>query len=191
MISELSQTPFEELLKLKDKLGTKAYNQTIVSKLDKNFAKNKNNKNQSFKRANKNRPQEISSKKPINVVREVFVMKKKTEDQLRRDPRFEEQSGRFSQNVFDTTYSFLKEKKIKEMNDLKKLLKKTKDEDKRKELSDLLQRLKNQQMAEEIKDKKKQIETNVRKNLNEEMGTKKTFVNKCKFAYIYLLCFEF
>lgn len=179
-VPELSQTPFEELLKLRDKLGTKAYDETIVRKLDKSVAKNKNNKNQVFKRANKNRPQEMSSKKPVGGVREVFAVKKKTEEQLRRDPRFEEQSGHFSQNVFDKTYAFLKEKKLKELNDLKKMLKRTKDEDKRKELSYLLQRMNNQMMAEEIKQKKKQIETNVRKDLSQELGTKKTFVNKCK-----------
>ena len=172
--------PFEELLKLKDKLGTKVYNETIVTKLDKNFAKNKNKKNQTFKRENKNRPQEISSKKRVNPIKEVFQVKKKTEEKERRDPRFDEQCGQFSQNIFDKTYSFLNDIKDKEMNDLKKMLKKTKNEEKRQELNYLLQRMKNQRIAEQMKQKKKQIETNVRKQLTEEIGTKNNFVNKCK-----------
>ena len=182
--------PFEELLKLKDKLGTKVYNETIVTKLDKNFAKNKNKKNQTFKRENKNRPQEISSKKRVNPIKEVFQVKKKTEEKERRDPRFDEQCGQFSQNIFDKTYSFLNDIKDKEMNDLKKMLKKTKNEEKRQELNYLLQRMKNQRIAEQMKQKKKQIETNVRKQLTEEIGTKNNFVNKCKHFFVVLFNFN-
>ena len=171
--------PFEELLKLKDKLGTKVYNETIVSKIDKNFSKNRNQKNQSFKRVNKNRPQEISSKKAVNQLREVFPIKKRNEEKQRRDPRFDEECGHFSQNIFDKTYSFLNDIKDKETKQLKKMLKKTKNEEKRQELSYLLQRLKNQKIADQMKQKKKEIETNIRTELSEETGVKKTFVNKC------------
>ena len=62
--------PFKELIELKEKLGTKVKNETIVSKMDKNF--NKNKSNNSFKRLNKNRPQEMSSKKPTKQLTKVF-----------------------------------------------------------------------------------------------------------------------
>ncbi|CAG2176269.1 unnamed protein product [Oppiella nova] len=178
----ISQTPFEELLKLSDKLGTKRYNETIVSKLSKNVVQNKRGRDgNQFKRANKNRPQEISSKKAVQQLREVFQTKKKTEIE-RRDPRFEEGSGRYSESVFNKTYDFLNDIRNKEMKELKKMLKKTKSDDKRQELQYLLQRMTNQRTSEQMKQKRKQLETNVRNKLSEEMGStdkkSKTFVNK-------------
>ncbi|CAG2112151.1 unnamed protein product [Medioppia subpectinata] len=183
----ISQTPFEELLNLSDKLGTKRYNETIVSKIDTNFAKNKSKRNDnSFKRVNKNRPQEISSKRPVNQVREVFQIKK-NKDIERRDPRFEEGSGRFSESVFSKTYGFLNDIRDKETNELKKMLKKTVNEEKKQELKYLLQRIKNQKTSEQMKQNRKELETNVRNKLSEETGSKNTFVNKSTLKRLELV----
>jgi len=187
---KLSETPFEELIKLSDKLGTKLYNETIISKMRTNVVNTKAKRNEnSFKRLNKNRPQEISSKKTVKQLREVFATKK-SKDIERRDPRFEEQSGRYSDNVFDKTYGFLNDIRDKEMNELKKMLKKTKSEDKRQELNYLLQRMKNQRSSDQMKRKRKQLETNIRHKLTEELGTKSvknTFVNKSTLKRLELM----
>lgn len=173
------------MIKLKEKLGTKVYNETIVSKMDKNF--NKNKSNNSFKRINKNRPQEMSSKKPTKQLREVFPIKKSEKElKQRRDPRFQEECGQYSANVFDKTYSFLNDIRDKEINELKKILKKTKNEDKKQELNYLLQRMKNQKTSEQMIQNRKQIETNVRNKLNEEIGGKNVFVNKCENFFLQI-----
>ena len=58
--------PFEELIKLKQKLGTKVYNSTVLgieSKVKRDIPAER-----SFKRENKNRPREMSSKKPVPLI---------------------------------------------------------------------------------------------------------------------------
>lgn len=54
-------------------------------------------------RANKNRPMEASSKKPVGRFREVIQVPKK----VARDPRFESLSGTFDDKGFRSRYSFL------------------------------------------------------------------------------------
>ncbi|XP_054153675.1 ribosomal RNA processing protein 36 homolog [Oppia nitens] len=203
--NELSKTPFEELLKLSDKMGTKRYHETIVTKFTANNEQKKviqknNNNERIMKRANKNRPQEISSKRPVSQLRKVFPIKKKnveTDDRI--DPRFDDRSGKYSESVFNKTYSFINDMRDKELNELKKMLKKTKNEEKRKELQFLLQRMKNQKISHEMKQKKKQIETNIRNKLKEELTDKdsddkslskkrkKTFVNKSTLKRLELV----
>eukprot|EP00879_Flechtneria_rotunda_P027420 GHRR01029371.1.p1 GENE.GHRR01029371.1~~GHRR01029371.1.p1 ORF type:complete len:157 (+),score=54.15 GHRR01029371.1:173-643(+) len=62
-------------------------------------------KQQTFHRENKNRPQEVSSKRPISRFREVIQVPK----QGAKDPRFEPTVGGkpFDKQVFAKRYSFL------------------------------------------------------------------------------------
>ncbi|KAG8266888.1 rRNA biogenesis protein rrp36 [Homalodisca vitripennis] len=83
---ELSQMSFEDLQKLKEKLGIKVYNQTVLG------AK-KEKPELDFKRANKNRPREESSKKRVPLLRDVVTVKK---DSI-RDPRFDSSCGDFNE----------------------------------------------------------------------------------------------
>lgn len=70
---------FEALQKLKERIGAKVYKEVI-------FGENKNSKKELkiFKRENKNRPREMSSKKPVPMLQNVVPVKKKEV----RDPRF-------------------------------------------------------------------------------------------------------
>lgn len=70
---------FEELQKLKSKLGAKVYNEAVFGTNSKKRA----NKITDFKRENKNRPREMTSKKTVPMLKDVTV---KTEETL-RDPR--------------------------------------------------------------------------------------------------------
>lgn len=70
---------FEELQKLKERIGAKVYKEALFGKTE----KPKDNAPKVFKRENKNRPREMSSKKPVPVLQRVPVAKKKEA----RDPR--------------------------------------------------------------------------------------------------------
>ncbi|XP_043698372.1 ribosomal RNA processing protein 36 homolog [Telopea speciosissima] len=75
-------------------------------------------------RANKNRPMEISSKKPVSRFREVIQVPKK----VIRDPRFESLSGTLDVDGFRKRYSFLYETELPaEREELQKLKKKSND----------------------------------------------------------------
>ncbi|KAF5206620.1 rRNA biogenesis protein rrp36 [Thalictrum thalictroides] len=77
-------------------------------------------------RINKNRPSEISSKKPVTRFREVLQVPKK----VTRDPRFESLCGTLDTDGFKKRYSFLYESQLPaEKEELKKLLRKSKDPD--------------------------------------------------------------
>ncbi|KAL4188195.1 hypothetical protein AMTRI_Chr09g42880 [Amborella trichopoda] len=77
-----------------------------------------------FGRANKNRPMEISCKKPVGRFRQVVQGPKK----VVRDPRFESLCGTLDENGFRKRYNFLFEVELpQEREKLQKVLKKTKD----------------------------------------------------------------
>ncbi|KAL0557119.1 hypothetical protein IC582_005637 [Cucumis melo] len=75
-------------------------------------------------RANKNRPMEVSSRKPVSRFREVIQAPK----HMVRDPRFESLSGTLDVDGFKKRYSFIYEKNLPaEKEELKKQLRKTND----------------------------------------------------------------
>jgi ribosomal RNA-processing protein 36 len=93
---ELSSLPFEELLALKSKLGTKQYNEAFFGSQQQQRPRLGNkNKKKVFKRDNKNRPRELSARVHVPKVREVLHVKKV----VRRDPRFEETCGDLDNQV--------------------------------------------------------------------------------------------
>ncbi|XP_054264923.1 ribosomal RNA processing protein 36 homolog [Macrosteles quadrilineatus] len=142
---ELSSLSFEDLQKLKEKLGTKVYNQTI-------FGVKKEKTSSEFKRANKNRPREESSKKKVPPLREVVPIKKNTVC----DPRFDSSCGTFNEEAFKNAYSFINDIKQNEKQQLYKELKKTPNQERKKEIKYLIQRIENQEREEKIKQKKKE-----------------------------------
>lgn len=84
----------------------------------------KNKGEMKVKRKNKNRPMEMSSKKPVGRFREVIQVPKK----VARDPRFESLSGELDTDGFRKRYNFLFESKLPaEKEELRKLMKKSKD----------------------------------------------------------------
>ncbi|CAN6907917.1 unnamed protein product [Brassica oleracea] len=86
-------------------------------------------------RANKNRPMELSSKRPVSRFREVIQAPKK----VVRDPRFDSLAGSVDHEGFRKRYSFFFEEKLPvEREELKKKLKKTKNPEDVEELKDQL-----------------------------------------------------
>lgn len=116
---ELADVTFEELQKARSN-GAHAF-----------FKKPAEDRN--LKRANKNRPMEASSKKPVPAFRDVIQAPKK----VIRDPRFESLCGTFDNDRFRKRYNFLYENDLPaERQALKRQLRKYKDPERRSEIEE-------------------------------------------------------
>ncbi|XP_018606361.2 ribosomal RNA processing protein 36 homolog [Scleropages formosus] len=167
---ELSTMSFEDIMKLQNKVGRKVYNEVAYGeKTEAGPAKKK-------KRLNKNRPMEISSKKPAPFLRQVVPVKKK----LLRDPRFDNLSGEFKPEIFEKTYSFLNDVKQKEKMEVQKMLKKVKEPNKKEQLQLLLRRMVNQESAQESKARRREKELEFKKKQRQlvEQGHRPFFLKK-------------
>ncbi|XP_032454982.1 ribosomal RNA processing protein 36 homolog [Nasonia vitripennis] len=143
---ELSQMSFEDLQKLKEKLGTKVYNAAMFGV--------KKTKAVAFKRENKNRPREESAKKQVSRFREIIPVKKKAP----RDPRFDSLCGTFDEKAFKNSYAFLNKVRENDLEALKKELETEEDPKQIKKIKYLIQRLENQLREERKKNEKKEKE---------------------------------
>lgn len=164
---------FENLQKLKENVGTKAYNETIFGKKNK-----KKPEKTEFKRENKNRPREMSAKKPVPRPKELTQVKKV----ISRDPRFDSLCGTFDEKAFKHSYAFVNKLRENNLKTLQKELKETTDLKTIKKIKYLIQRLENQ-LREEKKKKAKEIKTQKeKKELLESVkrGEKPVFKKKCK-----------
>jgi ribosomal RNA-processing protein 36 len=101
--NQLSTMSFEDLQKLKDDMGSKLYNKTV-------FGDKQTRKEITFKRANKNRPREMTSKKHL-MPKDNFIPVKK---HFALDPRFEPMCGTFDKKAFKSNYKFLNDLRKKE-----------------------------------------------------------------------------
>lgn len=136
---------FEDLIKLKEKLGSRLYNETVFGKKDRVESKVK----QEFKRENKNRPREMSAKRPVPLLgNEIFKSKIKQEAATIRDPRFDPNCGEFDANKFKENFGFVADIKEKELVELKCRVKESSDPKEIKKLKYLIQRMQNQNLEE-------------------------------------------
>lgn len=148
--------PFSELIKLKEKLGSKVYNEAM-------FGANANDKRKrrapkvEYKRENKNRPRELSSKKQVPMLGMTKSKSKRIENDGPRDPRFDSRCGEFDRARFKEDYEFVNEIRQKEAVELKQRLKQlgSGDTEEKKKVKLLLQRMQNQNLEEEkLKERK-------------------------------------
>lgn len=168
---------FEDLQKLKEKLGTKVYNETIFGKKSK-----KKTEKMEFKRENKNRPREISSKKPFTKYKELIPVKKV----VSRDPRFDSLCGTFDEKAFKHSYAFINKLRENDLKTLQKELKETTDLKTTKKIKYLIQRLENQLREEKKRKGKEEKKMQEKKELLEsaKRGEKPTFKKKCKLILL-------
>lgn len=172
---ELSSLPIADLLRLKEQVGEKMYNEVLYgdqSSPQQMISKTK----KKFQRENKNRPMEMSSKKPVSRLRQVVNVKKT----VTRDPRFDDLSGEFNETYFKQAYGFLSDIKLREKQKLLKALKKEKDEMKRTKLQQLLTRITQQEKAEREKEQRQHKEREIKKKERELIaeGKKPYFLKK-------------
>jgi len=134
---EISNLSIEELLALKEKIGSKLF--------DKNMGISKSSKYKDrFKRENKNRPRmEEIAKRPVRKHFDSVGVKPSAKKEI-RDPRFDPLCGEFDDKIFKTSYKFVDDIKSKELIELKKQLKGEEDPEKIEQLKYLIQRMENQ-----------------------------------------------
>lgn len=166
--AKLSQMSFEDLQKLKEKLGTKVYKETLFGP--------RKTKRADFKRENKNRPREMSAKKPVTRFKEVMQVKKK----IVRDPRFDSLCGTFDQKQFRKSYGFLSDMKKNDLKELKKQLGEAKDPKMINKLKYLVQRLENQLREERRRHQQEEKKYQEKKEMVEAIkrGKKPSFKKK-------------
>ncbi|XP_017767652.1 PREDICTED: ribosomal RNA processing protein 36 homolog [Eufriesea mexicana] len=175
--AELSQISFEDLQKLKEKLGVKVYKETLFGP--------RKVKQVDFKRENKNRPRELSAKKPISRFREVIQVKKN----IPRDPRFDSLCGTFDKKRFNKAYSFLSDVKKNDLEKLKKKLKGCNDPKQIKKIKYLVKRLENQLNEEKRQNQKEEKKYEEKKEIVEAIkrGKKPTFKKKSEKRVLDLI----
>lgn len=165
---------FEELLKLKEELGSKTYNEAVFGVDTTNRKRKAKTK---FVRENKNRPREVSSKKQVPLLGKPSGSKKAAATQA-RDPRFDEKCGEFDKDEFKTNYSFVNDIRDNELTELKKQLKKLGKgelEEKRK-IKLLIQRMENQNREEQkLQARKKARAEDKQKNRTAIQNEKRPF----------------
>nr|XP_033194922.1 ribosomal RNA processing protein 36 homolog [Bombus vancouverensis nearcticus] len=175
---ELSQMSFEDLQKLKEKLGCKIYKEAL-------FGPRKVNKKTEFKRENKNRPREISSKKPVSRFREVVQVK----NYIPRDPRFDSLCGTYDPKIFKRNYMFINDIKENDIKELKKKLVESRDPKEVRKIKYLIQRLENQLREEKRRNMKKQKEYAEKKEIVEAIrrGEKPVYKKKSEKRVLELV----
>jgi len=166
---QLSDISFGELQKLRDTVGLKKYNEAVFGKRTLLSSRDDDTSGQGAKRKvitktheedgekkkkMKSEPEEVSSKKqkgkPRNVVENVR--------RRHRDPRFDNLSGKFNEDLFEKSYSFVEDMKKEELKTVKKQFKKVKNQEKKSSLHKLLQRMEEQEKVNDLKAKRKESE---------------------------------
>ncbi|KAM7360028.1 ribosomal RNA processing protein 36 homolog [Cochliomyia hominivorax] len=154
---DLKSMTFEEIMKLKEELGAKVYKEAVFGVDSTKKSKTKNS-NKDFKRLNKNRPREQSSKRQVPFLGgEILRIKRKKEENNIRDPRFDERAGEYDVKKFKENYQFVSEIREKEVQHLKKQLNRITDEEEREDLKKTMQRLINKNVEEKKWHKKQQM----------------------------------
>ncbi|KAI9091254.1 hypothetical protein DFS34DRAFT_584596 [Phlyctochytrium arcticum] len=111
------------------------------------------------KRASKNAPIEITSKRSVGRRRDVVELpKNKT-----RDPRFDPLAGKLNEGLFNQSYGFLRDYQQDEIEDLRKKVVVEKDVDSKTKMERNLKRLESQMLARQKKEKRQEIVRDWRK----------------------------
>ncbi|XP_066142524.1 ribosomal RNA processing protein 36 homolog [Euwallacea fornicatus] len=165
----LSTLSFEELLKLKEKVGSKVYNATIYG-----TEQPKNPKSQPIlKRENKNRPREISSKIRPKLIKAILAKDASSTSKIKRnvprDPRFDPSIGEFDKRRFTENYKFVTEMRQNEKAELQKEFSECSDPQRRKTIKLLIQRFENQTREEEKTNKTRQKEQLEKQEIRERI----------------------
>jgi len=168
--NQLSKLSVEEILKIKNSLGDKDFNNK--------WAGGKKTKEKAlpvFKRDNKNRPREVSSKKRVPKLVKVVQETK----EVKRDPRFDPLCGEFDKDQFRKSYNFVNRVKEKELEVLKSQLKGSAGEE-REKLKYLIQRHENQLRSEKQRSDQEKVEIGERRERKEMLirGEKPVFKTK-------------
>ncbi|KAL9693987.1 hypothetical protein quinque_013272 [Culex quinquefasciatus] len=145
------QMPFEDLLQLKRRIGSKLYNEAVFGKTKGKQPEESKDKKQK-KRKQEPRPdsdsdgppEEVSAKRKVPALGMQRKVKNGADEQRPRDPRFDSKQGYFSGRKFRSEYGFINELRGTELESLKMQLEKTQDPAEEKRLKFAIQRTSNQ-----------------------------------------------
>ncbi|CAG0903126.1 unnamed protein product [Cyprideis torosa] len=144
MSQNLKSMSFEELLELKQRIGSKLYSEAMRQERGEKIA----HRVAVPKRANKNRPREVSARRPPGP-REVVAVSSKAKH---RDPRFDPLCGDYKPELWKKSYSFIEDMRKEELETVKNQMKDETDEEKRERMKDLVKRMQNQANAREVEE---------------------------------------
>lgn len=117
------------------------------------------------KRRNKHAPMEVTSKRPVSRFRQIVEVSKSVK--LRRDPRFDSLSGKFNEDLFEKSYSFLDDYKKSEIELVTNQMKKESDIKEKSKLQLLLNKLKSKISHEHNLKRKKELKRERKKKESE------------------------
>ena len=177
---QLQDVPLGEIKKLKDQVGLKRYNQVLFGLKDKNSDNNdddvrgghlknegnlkrkSNNQQQQNKfekhpkKKSKSEPMEISSKKKkFNHDQPRYVVK--SNKRSTRDPRFNDLSGAYNEELFEKSYAFVQDIKKTEYESVNTQLKKVKNTEEKEKLLKVKQKMDTEQKVKAEKEKKREL----------------------------------
>ncbi|KAJ2955257.1 hypothetical protein NQZ79_g8714 [Umbelopsis isabellina] len=185
----LAHVSFEKLAEIQSKIGMKEFHKTFRKSGSQAEEENDDNtvkrgtkgdrapiKRDAMKREAKNKPMEMSSKRAVTRRREVVELPAAK----RRDPRFDQMSGKLNQDLFEKSYDFLDKYKQDEEQMLKAEMLKEKDPEEKERLQQVLLRMVSQRNA--TKDaKRKQALQRERKRTEQDLvkqGKKPFYLKK-------------
>lgn len=177
----LAHVSFEKLAEIQSKVGMKEFHKNFRrSGAEEEPTKRENSngdmvikgtkgerapkKRDAMKREAKNRPMEMSSKRAVGRYRDVV----ETAAAKRRDPRFDQMSGKLNQDLFEKSYGFLDKYKQDEEQMLKAQMLKEKDPEEKLKLQNVLMRMVSVRTAD-TESKRKQAIKRDRKRTEQEL----------------------
>jgi ribosomal RNA-processing protein 36 len=185
----LAHVSFEKLAEIQNKVGMKEFHKNFrksgsqaeeATQTDTVIKGTKGErapkKKESMKRESKNKPMEMSSKRAVGRLREVVELPA----MKRRDPRFDQMSGKLNQDLFEKSYGFLDKYKQDEEQMLKAQMLKEKDPEEKERLQRVLMRMVSQRSAT-TEAKRKQALQRERKRTEQELvkqGKKPFYLKK-------------
>lgn len=134
--------PFETLLQLEQKLGSKTFREVQASSAKKDDSKlSKKRKAKRDDDSDFDAPEEISSKHPP---KRSFVKAPRARQAPSIDPRFNPRAGKFKEEHFRRNFQFAFDLKDQELEQLKKSTKTSKNSEEKEKAKYLIQRMENQ-----------------------------------------------
>ncbi|XP_052865932.1 ribosomal RNA processing protein 36 homolog [Anopheles cruzii] len=151
---EFKEIPFEDLLKLQKKLGTRMYNEAIFGKTSDKPSQaeaTKSSKKRKFEPGSSNSesdddsgPEEVSARRKVPQLGKTKNRNYDEANQRPRDPRFDPQQGYFNGRKFREDYGFVNDMRTKELKKLQNRMQSTTDPEEGAKLKFLVQRTGNQ-----------------------------------------------
>ncbi len=178
----------QELLKLQQDMGTKAFRSKVLEKgggiVGKIGSNSKPNGKRSggktvLKRANKNRPVEVPMMRCAAPRLATLDPGRSTKRKIVRDPRFDDLSGNLNLRGWQENYAFLKEMRKKEKELLKKELMEEQDPEQKCRMKSIIQRMENQERERAKKEKEREVKRQERQDQREALrqGRKPKFLS--------------